>query len=503
MPIDLTEVYGDLHTIDVEARRVAPIEALRHVLESAVQPRPAPPAPVAGDLGDEFVEQFTARRIAFLDDSGPVPLRMVLVPELNENPLPIPAHATFTSATEIDTPTPVAAERSPVTVRKVFGAPSAQTSIARGLLTEGENRSTRDFVAVGESGTTAYWIDIQGEFTRPDGCVHTASFAGDGGIPPEALSASEFSAQLDGSVFRLHGDEERTRVSEVGFGSLTRLHLARTPEGETTVAAEGELRAAESVIPARVLFTCGAARSTLKVTDTASGQTIFTGAAPVERVAFKVLGGLDGPPVGEGAVVLYDRWTWEELRRFPLDGRLSGLTWDGRHLWQARWPSGDLARIDPNASDGDITIVPGPSGGQVAGVASDEGNLILSQCAPSIMPGDGQTYLTTIDPESGRELRRIPRVHLLSSGITAGPDGLVGVANGADQTPISSGCSLLLMDRATAEIREAVLFPRNFFIQDIAREDERSALVTVTEGLSGFQRPSSVYQVTLSAEANG
>jgi hypothetical protein len=146
--------------------------------------------------------------------------------------------------------------------------------------------------------------------------------------------------------------------------------------------------------------------------------------------------------------------------------------------------------------------MPGSSGGQVAGVASEEGNLILSQCAPSIMPGDARTYLTTIDPESGRELRRVPREHLLSSGITAGPDGLVGVVNGADQTPISSGCSLLLMDRATAEIREAILFPRNFFIQDIAREDERSALVTVTEGLSGFQRPGSVYQVTLSAEAN-
>jgi hypothetical protein len=252
MPIDLTEVYGDLDTIDVEARRVAPLEALRHVLESAVQPRRTPPVPVAGGLGDEFVEEFTARRIAFLDDSGPVPLRMVLVPELNENPLPIPAHATFTSATEIDTPTPVAAERSPVTVRKVFGAPTTQTSIACGLLTEGENRSTRAFVAVGESGTTAYWIDIQGEFTRPDGSLHTASFAGDGGIPPEALSASEFSAQLDGSVFRLHGEEERTRVSEAGFGSLTRLRFARTPEGETTVTAEGELRAAESVIPARV-----------------------------------------------------------------------------------------------------------------------------------------------------------------------------------------------------------------------------------------------------------
>lgn len=473
MPPDLASVFEELDADDAAARAEA--------------------AP-----GDEFATEFTVPRFSFRNGSGPVPLKLASVPALSDRPLPVPADAEVTADGRFEMSLPPQARRTDLTVKKVMSARAAHLSIASGTIVNGSEAT--EFVALGEPGTREFRISVHGSYASDRGTLYSAAFAGDGSVLPAALDEGNFVADCDGSLFRLDEGPGGTTLSEAEFGSLRRIEFTREADFERAVLV-GSLRLGEEGEPfaARVEFAHGPTRSTLSVVDTDNSEQRVLGVAPSERVEFRLIGGLDAAPPTPGAVVLYERGSWRELRSFAVDGALAGLGWDGSFLWQARWPAGEMVRIDPDAADGAPTVVPGPPGGKVAGVAFDGSVLLLGVCASDILRGSGDTYLAEYDPASAAEVGRIRREHSMSSGISIGPEGLVGAVDGADQTPISADSALLLVDRETGNIMDVVIFPRNFFIEDVDQASATSAFVTVTEGLSGFKRPGAVYEVDFSA----
>lgn len=450
--------------------------------------------------GDEFAAEFTVPKFSFRNGSGPVPLQLASVPALSDRPLPAPAETEIAADGGFEASTSLRAERVDLSVKKLMSARVPHLTVTSGTLKD--NSGSTEFLALGEPGTREFRVDVQGSYASGHGTLYSVAFAGDGSVLPAALGDSGFVADCDGSLFRLDEGADGIALSESEFGSLRRIEVTREHDLERVVL-EGSLRsgAAGASFVARVELMHGPARSTIRVIDTDTGEELVLGAAPSERVEFRQIGGLDSLPPTAGAVVLYERGSWREIRSFPVDGAIAGLGWDGTFLWQAQWPSGELVRINPEAEDGEPTVVPGPPGGKVAGVAADGSVLMLGVCSSNILSSSDDTRLSEFDPASGSEVRSLPREHAMSSGIAVGPAGLLGAVNGADQTPISAASGLLLIDRETGKILEIVIFPRNFFIEDVDQASATSAFVTVTEGLSAFSRPGAVYEVDLSVPA--
>ena len=72
----------------------------------------------------------------------------------------------------------------------------------------------------------------------------------------------------------------------------------------------------------------------------------------------------------------------------------------------------------------------------------------------------------------------------------------MGSINGVDMTPFSADSGLVIMNKATGEIEETIILPRNFFIEDVTSDEEGIVLVSVTEGVSAISaRGGSIYEL--------
>ena len=51
--------------------------------------------------------------------------------------------------------------------------------------------------------------------------------------------------------------------------------------------------------------------------------------------------------------------------------------------------------------------------------------------------------------------------------------------------------------RATGNILETIIFPRNFFIEDVQRDGDGTVLISVTEGLSAIGKNGSLWEMKI------
>jgi hypothetical protein len=432
-----------------------------------------------------FPSEFRVPGVAYTDGEAPLPLQLTRELSLSDRLLPTPGNVKA-NLTE---------ERTEYVVRKLFDVEAiarAETFVSL----PGADNTTNRFVTASYTDASEYWLSIQGSLTGPEGNTYSFILECDGAALAGAYSEIAFESEMvDGCLLRLQPlASQSPHIEEAEFDSIRWLGVVADPEAVSVFVA-GEARVDGRRTPIHMKVRLGRDVVIVEVNGVKDSQPLLTGSAPRERVNARLAGGLNPPR--DGKIVLLDRGSGQEVRRVPVSGRLAGSAWDGEHLWQVLWPEGRVVKIDLRDGGGIVEELSLPGEGRVNGLTFSGDEAILGACSANIMRQTGDTSLQFFHPDDGSLFKRLPRPHVASSGLTAHPRGIFAVVSGIDQTPVSSDSAILVLDEETGEIKEAILFPRNFFIEDIDRENDDSILLAVTEGLPGMALASAIYQLLL------
>jgi hypothetical protein len=481
-----------LTTIDIVVQAFATADKVSALERRAREPEAA--LVLGNALRDmQFKDTFEVESVRYRTAGGETAnASLRRLPGLSDRLLPVPevAHVSASGAL-LDSPD-LSVDKGRFQLSKTWDSIPAHASLAAGRLSD--SMANRRFIAIGAPDAQEFSLHLTASLTTSAGTMCLFFFAGDGGIFPAGFGGDGFVAGLDGSLFEIApvgGSGMRIRGR---FGDLTRVRFSHRGD-LTKIDLSGSLSLEQTPKPCLVQVNIGTDVLSVGVIDTTSGLTLFEGSCPIERASVAILGTQQQDKAsGTGSIGLFDRDTREELRRFPISGRITGLAWDGRHLWQALWPSGDLLKIDPSMEDGAPQLLQGWNDGMVAGlVVGDE--VVMGVCKANILDAAGGTTLSFVDRVTGEERHRCERPHAVSSGMSAFEGALVGAINGVDLTPFSADSGLVIMNKATGQIEETIILPRNFFIEDVTSDEEGIVLVSVTEGVSAIGARGSIYEL--------
>jgi hypothetical protein len=429
-----------------------------------------------------FPAEFTAPSVGYRLGDAIIPTRFVRETALSDRlvPLPVAAEAEVTD------------ESTELPVKKLFDVPGMARAVASGTLEERDGTS-KEFVAVSRTDSAEFWISIQGSLTGADGETYACVFEADGAAPKGSHDEDAFDGVADGSLFRVHAPgDRRPNIEEASFASLNRISAAANPEA-LTITLSGEALVDGAAADVRAVYRIGRNTVTLEIITGEGESLIFAAAAPRDRVRIQVAGGF--VPDDEGFVAVFDRATGEEIRRVPVKGRLVGSAWDGDSLWQVTWPEGQALKIDLREGGGVTGEATEAQVRRANGVAFDDDLVVFGVCSANIAEGSGDSVMRQVARDTGELVNQLPRPHAASCGFTTGPAGILAAVGGWDQTPSSPDSAILILNRDTGATERTVIFPRNFYIQDIDQESDNSVLLIVTPGLGGLTDPGALYQL--------
>jgi hypothetical protein len=438
-----------------------------------------------------FPSEFLVQAVTYRNEETIVPSKLIRELSLSDRLLPAP-----TSEDEN-----LEQDTKQYVVRRLevseIASKMARAAIATGTLTDPFGVKT-NFIALSSSEAGPYILSIQGSFTGSGGETLSFIFHADGAALAGSFNESSFEDNsVEGCILRLQPLSSRSpQVEEAEFSSLKSLNVVANPE-EISIISRGEGRVNNEEMLIRVSIIIRFDVITLEIITDTSSEPIFIGSAPRERVNAMLAGGLI--PQQEGKIIIVDRESGEEIRQFPVNNRLSGSAWDGEFLWQNVWPDGNLLKVDIRDGGGIVEDISLPNQERLINAITFDGNSILRvACKQNIMLEAGGTFIDIFDKNDNSFTERRERPHIMSGGISSSLNGLYGVVSGIDQTPVSSDTAIILLDKDSGTIKETIIFPKNFFLEDIHHESDTSILLSVTEGLASLSIPKiAVYQLIL------
>lgn len=431
-----------------------------------------------------FPDNFRVPGVAYEFQQTRVPTQLVRKLNLSNRLLPTPSR---------ESPD-LSEQRIEHDVKHMFDIDPMARSLASGTLKE-PNGNSFDFIAVSYTDAAEYWISIQGSLINDKGDTFSFVLEADGAAAAGSYGINGFeNSRLDGGLLRLQPlSGKGSQVEETQFTSLHTLDI--TAHNNTiTLRVSGDAQVNSKGTPIRLEVKVTSDTVTVEVLDEETNESVFIGNAPRDRVNVRVIGGLIPPQSGRISVL--DRTSGQEVRQVPIHGRVAGAAWDGEYLWQTFWPQGEVYKIDIREGGGVLEKSELDIGRMVNGIAFSGDNLIMGTCTANVAAAEGGTALSVLNNPEKHLVKRLPRPHTASSGFCRGPNGILAVVSGIDQTPTSTDSAIVVLNPDNGDIEETVFFPPAFFIHDIDT-DYDGFLLTVSEGFPTVGQRTRICRLTV------